>query len=97
MLNAPFTIAVLARGRAGCHRPPMNRPPRNFTRAGGSLLAISIIVGTVAGTIARQSNIGFFVGLGAGLVMLAYIFVADWGRSADPAPRPDDAADHHDR
>lgn len=75
----------------------MNRPTRSFSRAGGSLLAISIIAGTVGGTIARQPSIGFLVGLGAGLVMLAYIFIADRGRSADPAPRPDDAADHDDR
>ena len=74
----------------------MTRPTRPFTRAGGSLLAISIIVGTVAGTIARQSSIGFLAGLAAGLVMLGYMYLADRraGRSADAAARPHDPADH---
>ena len=76
----------------------MTRPTKNFSRAGGSLLAISIIVGTVAGTIARQPSVGFLVGLAAGLVMLGYVFLADRraARSAQPAAGPDHAPDHRD-
>jgi hypothetical protein len=76
----------------------MTRPTRSFSRAGGSLLAISIIVGTVAGTIARQPSVGFLVGLAAGLVMLGYIFLADRKatRSADPASGPDHPSHHRD-
>ncbi len=76
----------------------MTGPSRNFSRAGGSLLAISIIAGTVAGTIARQPSIGFLAGLAAGLVMLGYVFLVDRKalRSADPAPRPDHPTDQGD-
>jgi hypothetical protein len=42
-----------------------------FTQAGGAILAISIISGTVAGVIVRQSSIGFLVGTAAGLLLLA--------------------------
>lgn len=44
-----------------------------YTQAGGSILAISIIAGTVAGVIVRQPSIGFLVGAGAG-VLLALLF-----------------------
>ena len=76
----------------------MTRPIRHFSRAGGSLLAISIIAGTVAGTIARQPSIGFLVGVAAGVVMLGYVYLVDRKalRSADPAPGPDHPADQGD-
>ncbi len=73
---------------------------RRHSRAGGSLLAISIIAGTVAGTIAGESSVGFLVGVGAGLMMLAFVWLSDRRaerRSADAAPGPDHAADHGDR
>ena len=44
-----------------------------YTRAAGSVLAISIIAGAVAGVIVGQPSIGFLVGLGAG-VLLALLF-----------------------
>jgi hypothetical protein len=44
-----------------------------YTRAAGSVLAISIIAGAVAGVIAGQPSIGFLVGLGAG-VLLAILY-----------------------
>ena len=44
-----------------------------YTQAGGSILAISIIAGTVAGVIVRQPSIGFLVGTGAG-ILLAVLF-----------------------
>jgi hypothetical protein len=44
-----------------------------YTQAGGSILAISIIAGTVAGVIVHQTSIGFLVGAAAG-VLLALLF-----------------------
>ena len=44
-----------------------------YTQAGGSILAISIIAGTVAGIIVRQPSIGFLVGTAAG-ILLAFLF-----------------------
>lgn len=44
-----------------------------YTQAGGSILAISIIAGTVAGIIVGQPSIGFLVGTAAG-ALLAFLF-----------------------
>jgi hypothetical protein len=44
-----------------------------YARAGGSILAISIIAGTVAGIIVGQPSIGFLGGLAAG-GLLAFLF-----------------------
>jgi hypothetical protein len=41
-----------------------------YKQAGGSILAISIIAGTVAGMIVGQPSIGFLVGTAAGLLLL---------------------------
>jgi hypothetical protein len=43
------------------------------TQAAGSVLAISIIAGAVAGVIVGQPSIGFLAGLAAG-VLLALLF-----------------------
>ena len=44
-----------------------------FTQAAGSVLAISIIAGAVAGIIVGQPSIGFLTGTAAGLI-LAILF-----------------------
>lgn len=44
-----------------------------YTQAAGSVLAISIIAGAVAGVIVGQPSIGFLVGLAAG-VLIALLF-----------------------
>jgi LytS/YehU family sensor histidine kinase len=41
-----------------------------YTQAAGSVLAISIIAGAVAGVIVGQPSIGFLVGLAAGLLLV---------------------------
>lgn len=46
-----------------------------FTQAGGSILAVSIIAGTVAGTIVREPSIGFLVGAAAGLLLLVLFWL----------------------
>jgi hypothetical protein len=50
---------------------------RRFTQAGGSILAISIIAGTVAGVIVGQSSIGFLVGVAAGTVLLVLFWLQE--------------------
>jgi uncharacterized membrane protein len=40
-----------------------------YTQAAGSMLAISIIAGTVAGVIVGQPSIGFLVGTAAGVLV----------------------------
>jgi len=54
----------------------MANTPRT-SQAGGALLAGAILVGTITGIVLRQSSIGFLVGLGVGLVLLALV----WWRS----------------
>jgi hypothetical protein len=49
----------------------------NYTQAAGSMLAISIIAGAVAGTIVGQPSIGFLVGLGAGLLLAILFWLND--------------------
>jgi hypothetical protein len=59
-----------------CHERAMAPHPRS-SRSGGSLLAIAIIVGAVAGTVAGQPSIGFMTGLGAGLLLLGLVYYMD--------------------
>jgi LytS/YehU family sensor histidine kinase len=80
MLDEGFTTKFLPRisGRGieasppSCQRPRMSQRTR-YTQAAGSVLAISIIAGAVAGVIVGQPSIGFLVGLAAG-VLLAILF-----------------------
>jgi hypothetical protein len=48
-----------------------------YTKAGGFVLAASILVGTVAGTALHQSSIGFLAGLGAGVALAVLIWALD--------------------
>ena len=50
---------------------------KRYSQAGGSILAISIIAGTVAGVIVRQASIGFLVGLGAGILLLTWFWLQE--------------------
>jgi predicted acyltransferase len=49
-------------------------------RAGGCLLAISILIGAFAGMVLRQSSIGVLVGGGVGLLLLGLVWVRERGR-----------------
>ena len=51
--------------------------PGRYSQAGGSILAMSIIAGTVAGVIVRQPSIGFLVGTGAGIVIALLYWLHD--------------------
>jgi hypothetical protein len=55
-------------------------PGGRFTRAGGCLLALSLIAGVAGGAYAGQPSIGFLAGLGAGLVLLLAVWLVDRGR-----------------
>ena len=46
-----------------------------YKQAGGSILAISIIAGTVAGIIVNEASIGFLVGTGAGILLLGWFWL----------------------
>jgi hypothetical protein len=48
-----------------------------FTQAGGSILAIAIIAGTVAGVIVGQPSIGFLIGAGTGAVLAILLWLRD--------------------
>lgn len=50
---------------------------RRYGQAGGAILAVSIIAGTVAGIIIGQSSIGFLVGTAAGILLLAMFWLKD--------------------
>jgi hypothetical protein len=52
-------------------------PAPRFPRAGGALFAASILIGAVAGVLLRQPSIGFLAGLGAGLALLALVWLFD--------------------
>ena len=51
--------------------------PKKFSQAGGSILAISIIAGTVAGLMVNQMSIGFLVGAGAGVLLLGWFWLQE--------------------
>jgi len=47
------------------------------TQAGGFILALSILAGTIAGVVLHQSSIGFLVGLGVGVVLALLVWALD--------------------
>jgi hypothetical protein len=52
-------------------------PNAPATRAGGCLLTLAILAGTVIGTVYHQQSIGFLAGLGVGLVLLVLVWLID--------------------
>jgi hypothetical protein len=50
---------------------------QGFPRAGGFLLAISILIGPVVGSLFGQPSIGFLAGVGIGLLLLTAVWLAD--------------------
>lgn len=48
-----------------------------YKQAGGAILAIAIIVGAVAGTMAGQPSIGVLVGTAAGILLAILIWLND--------------------
>jgi hypothetical protein len=62
----------------------MSDPKPKFRRAGGALLAASILTGVVAGTVMRQPSIGFLAGLGLGLTIAVVMWLLDRPRDDRP-------------
>ncbi|HKR23801.1 MAG TPA: hypothetical protein VJS15_00945 [Allosphingosinicella sp.] len=54
--------------------------PRWTSLSGGCLLALAILAGAAVGLVWRQPSIGMLAGLGAGLVLLALVWLIDMGR-----------------
>lgn len=52
-------------------------PTSRTARAGGCLLALAILAGVIGGTVYRQPSLGFLAGLGAGLVLIALVWLLD--------------------
>jgi hypothetical protein len=48
-----------------------------YRRAGGALLAGSILIGVIVGTFMRQPSLGFLAGLGLGLALVIAIWLLD--------------------
>lgn len=54
--------------------------PKYRPLAGGCLLAGAILAGAVAGLAFREPSIGLLAGLGAGIVLLALVWLIDFRR-----------------
>ena len=50
---------------------------RRDRRAGGAILALSILVGTIVGIAMRQSSIGILAGVAIGMLSLVAIWLVD--------------------
>lgn len=53
------------------------RPRSNTPAAGGFLLAIAVLVGTVAGALRGEPSLGFVAGAGIGAVLAATVWLLD--------------------
>lgn len=59
----------------------MDSKPSPIPVAGGALLALSLIVGSVLGALRGQPSVGFMGGLGVGLALLITVALIDRVRS----------------
>ena len=59
----------------------MAHPHTGFPRAGGFLLALSILIGPILGSIFGEPSIGFLAGLGVGLIALLAVWLLDRRRA----------------
>ena len=71
-----MAICAVARDVRCCHGRAHGLD-RKVPHAGGALLAFSMLAGTIAGCVYRQPSIGFLAGLGAGLLLLALVWLID--------------------
>jgi hypothetical protein len=55
----------------------MANTPSRTPMAGGFLLAVSLLAGTIIGAGKGEASMGFVVGLGVGLVLLVAVWLID--------------------
>lgn len=67
---------------------PMVKNPR----AGGSLLALSVIAGTFAGALLKQPSMGVVAGTAIGIAICLAVWLADSRRGAKPSRKEEVAA-----
>lgn len=58
----------------------MAKSPSRAPVAGGSLLALSLIAGSIFGATRGQASLGFVAGLAVGLVLLTAVWLVDRAR-----------------
>ena len=58
----------------------MAHPQHGFPRAGGFLLAVSLLLGVVIGSLFRQPSIGFLAGAAIGAALLVIVWLGDRSR-----------------
>lgn len=77
----PFRNGTVA-SRAGTWQGGVmdRKPARTAPIAGGALLALAIIVGTVVGASKGQPSIGFLGGLGIGIALMLIVALVDRAR-----------------
>ncbi len=63
-------------------RKPSSAPRGGTPIAGGALLALSLVVGSVIGVRNDQPSLGFIAGLGVGLALMLIIALIDRSRRA---------------
>lgn len=71
---------VAPRGRRR-YSAGMANPSSRTPLAGGFLLALSLVIGTVVGAGQGQASIGFVAGLGVGLALLLGVWAIDRART----------------
>jgi hypothetical protein len=55
----------------------MTRPASRTPMAGGFLLALSVLIGVIAGTVQGQPSLGFVIGTGVGVALLLTVWLID--------------------
>lgn len=68
---------TVASPRGTWHCAGMSRSSKPAPIAGGALLALSLIVGTIIGVRQGQPSLGFIVGLGAGIALVLIVALID--------------------
>lgn len=77
-LMADLPCPPLEKRCPSCHDADMTSPaPGRASRAGGFLLAVSILAGAVIGAMLGQPSIGFLLGTGVGLLLVTWVWLSD--------------------
>lgn len=76
LLNGAFTRKD-GKARPALPWGAMARAPRRDARAGGSLLALSVVAGAIGGVIGGRPSVGLVAGLAVGLALLGLVWLID--------------------